>query len=373
VGGTETVARRSPDGWRLYGDKWFTSAVTSDIALTLARPEGAAAGSRGLALFYVELRRPDGTLDGITVHRLKDKLGTRKVPTAELTLDGTPATPVAGLEGGVRNITPMLNVTRTWNAIGAIAGMRRAVALAVDYAGRRRAFGRLLSEHPLHVDTLAGLAAEREGATLLAFRAVELLGRCEKGVADERERLLWRLVTPILKLTTARQAVQVASEALEAMGGAGYVEDTGLPRLLRDAQVLPIWEGTTNVLSLDALRALTGGGTLAAYGEEIASRTAAVRDPALTAAAGAARTAFARAVRWLEEARDAHREAGARRFALTLGRALELALACDHAQWCIDHGKGRRAAAAARRLCASGIDAIVENEPDDAALLAGIR
>jgi hypothetical protein len=129
--------------------------------------------------------------------------------------------------------------------------MRRGVALARDYARRRRRLRRPLSEKPLHLDTLAGLQAEFEAAFHLTFRAVELLGRDEAGEATEEERNLLRLITPLVKLTTGRQAVQVTSEAIECFGGAGYVEDTGLPTLLRDAQVLPIWEGTTNVLSLD--------------------------------------------------------------------------------------------------------------------------
>jgi len=141
VGLSETVARQSPEGWRLYGTKWFTSAITADVALTLARPEGGAAGGRGLALFLVETRNHEGRLNGIRVDRLKEKLGTRMVPTAELTLEGTLATPVAGLSDGVRNIAPMLNITRTWNAVCSAASLRRGVALARAYAARRVAFG----------------------------------------------------------------------------------------------------------------------------------------------------------------------------------------------------------------------------------------
>ena len=371
VGSSETVAQESPDGYRLSGVKWFTSAITCDMALTLARPVGAPAGSKGLALFYLETKRADGTWNGVVVHRLKDKLGTRKVPTAEISLEATAAQPVAGLDHGVRNITHMLNITRTWNSVGAIGGMRRAVALAVDYARRRPAFGKNLSEQPLHVDTLAMLEAEREGATLLTFRAIELLGKCETKTATDGERHLWRLVTPIVKLTTGRQAVTVSTEAIEAIGGAAYVEDTGLPRLVRDAQVLPIWEGTTNVLSLDALRAIAHGGAIEAYGEEIRVRTEAARDPALRPAAQAARAAFEHARGWLASVGSdpSAREAGARRFAMTLGRSLELALLCDHAQWCLDQNKGRRALAAARRFATSGVDLVTEVVADDAKLL----
>ena len=243
VGLSETIAKETEDGWRLYGTKWFTSAVTADMALTLARPEGNGPGGRGLAMFYVELRDGNGQLQGIEVNRLKDKLGTKKVPTAELTLDGTPATLVAGRDSGTRNITPMLAITRTWNGVAASWGMRRGLALALDYAKTRVAFGAKLIEKPLHRETLAEMNAEIQGAFLFGFRCVELLGKSEHGNASEQEVALLRALTPILKLTTAKQAVAVTSETLECFGGAGYVEDTGLPRILADAQVLPIWEG----------------------------------------------------------------------------------------------------------------------------------
>ena len=373
---TETVARAMDDGtgrFRLYGTKWFTSATTSPMALTLARPEGNPAGSRGLGLFYVELHDSDGARNHIEVNRLKDKLGTRKVPTAELTLDGAVATPVVGTTDGVRHIAPMLNVTRVWNAIGAVAGMRRGMALARDYARRRRQFGALLSEKPLHLDTLAGLEAEFEGAFHLTFRVIELLGREEAGVFTESEARLARVLTPIMKLTTAKQAVAVLSEILEAFGGAGYVEDTGLPRLLRDAQVLPIWEGTTNVLSLDTLRALGKEGAIHAVSGEIAALVRSARDPRLEVAGRVAADAVARAEAWLAETfpRDPLLvEASSRKLALTLGRAVELALLVRHAQWSLDHEKDGRARLAAVRFAAHGVDQLREDDRSEAASLA---
>ncbi len=376
VGISETVARADddvPGGHRLYGTKWFTSATTSQMALTLARPSGNPPGGGGLALFYVETRDDAGRLrDGILVNRLKDKLGTRMVPTAELTLDGARAIAVSGTKDGIRNITPMLSVTRTWNAVCAVAGMRRAIALARDYAGRRVAFGAKLADKPLHADTLAGMEAEFQGAFLLAFRVVALLGREEDGRATEDELALLRLLTPLAKLTTGKQAVAVASEALESFGGAGYVEDTGLPRLLRDAQVLPIWEGTTNVLSLDVLRALARGGSLEVLERE-AARAIGSPPAALARPAAAAKDALAHAKAWIGRARDAGLDAvegGARRFALTLGRAIELALLVEHAAFGLDRGDGR-SAAAARQLARNGVDRIDEDaELEDARILA---
>jgi alkylation response protein AidB-like acyl-CoA dehydrogenase len=359
---TETEARRSPAGWRLYGTKWFTSAVTADVALTLARPEGAPAGGPGLALFYLEVRDAEGRMNGVVIHRLKDKLGTRKLPTAEIALEGTLAEPVAGLSDGVRNITPLLNVTRAWNTVVAAAMMRRALMLAQDYARRRTAFGDPVAGKPLHLDTLAGLEAEAEGAFLLAFRVAELMGRREGGGASDADRLLLRVLTPVAKLTTGKQAVAAVSEALEAFGGAGYVEDTGLPRLLRDTQVLPIWEGTTNVLALETLRALGKAGAGEAVAAEAGRLLGGLRDAGLKEPAEAARRALAHAEAWLRAgaARPEAREAGARRLALTLGRAVEVALLCHHAQWCLDQGRGPRAAAAARRLARAGLDLVDE-------------
>ena len=377
VGLSETEARQDADGnWRLYGTKWFTSATTSQMALTLGRPEGNGPGGRGLALFYVEIRDGEGAMNRIEINRLKDKFGTRKLPTAELRLDGTPAIPVKGLEGGVRNITPMLNVTRTWNAVASCFGMRRCIALVRDYAKRRVAFGAPLEQKPLHLDTVAGLVAESEAAFVLAHRCVELLGREESGEATESELALLRVLTPLAKLTTAKQAVAVASETLECFGGAGYVEDTGLPRLLADAQVLPIWEGTTNVLSLDTLRAMASPDVMPALQVELAAQLGTIADPELKAPVEAATRAMARAQAWIAEVGDDRRaiEAGARRFALTLGRSLALVHLAAHAQWCLSNDRGSRAAAAARRFARNGVDMIGSGslpEADALALMQG--
>lgn len=373
VGLSETEARQDDDGrWRLWGRKWFTSATTSQMALTLARPEGNPPGGRGLALFYVETRDEDGRLADVRIDRLKDKLGTRKVPTAELHMLGTPAVPVMGLTDGVRHIAPMLNVTRTWNAISSAALMRRGLALARDYAHRRRAFGASLAEKPLHVDTLAGVQAEFEGVFLLTFRLVELLGRLEAAEISEPEARLFRILTPIVKLVTAKQAVAGASEVLESFGGAGYVEDTGLPVLLRDAQVLPIWEGTTNVLSLDTLRAVGEDG-FPLLVAEVERATAELSEPSLVEVGRASREALGRAGAWMETASAAGRpalEAGARRFALTVGRALEAALLAEQAQWSLDREEDGRGAAAARRFTAAGLDRLAAVDAADSRALA---
>ena len=197
-----------------------------------------------------------------------------------------------------RAIAPMLQITRTWNALCAVGSMRRGIALARDYAGRRSAFGARLADKPLHVQTLAELEAEYQAAFLLTFRLVELLGKVEAGEATDWERRLVRALQPVAKLVTGKQAVAHASEVLESFGGAGYVEDTGLPVLLRDAQVLSIWEGTTNVLSLDLLRALTGESGLPDLGAELSRALAAAKDEALEPVRSRARALMDAAAAW---------------------------------------------------------------------------
>ncbi len=360
VGHTGTIARRDADGrWRLHGRKWFTSAVVGEMALTLARPEGAGDGADALALFYVETCDANGAWNGIRIDRLKDKLGTRELPTAEIHLEGALAQPVGELAHGVRAIAPMLNVTRTWNAVCAVATMRRCLDLAFDYARRRRAFGRALVEQPLHRATLAGLAAEFEAAFQLVFFVAELLGRCEHGGDADDKRLL-RVLTPLAKLWTGKLAVRIASETCEAFGGAGYIEDTGIPQLLRDAQVFPIWEGTTNVLALDALRALGKDG--------FDSLSARLQDLCPNGTASEAlRTTLAAAQSWFAaHAGDrAALEAGARGFAVTLARCAAAALLARHAAWVRERGDVRTDAALSiftghglSRLDATPMDAV---------------
>jgi len=324
---TETTAvQDADDQWRLTGRKWFTSAATSEMALTLARPQresgrGYSDGSRGLALFYVEPHDAEGRLRNIEILRLKDKLGTRKLPTAELWLDGAPATPVGGLDRGVAAIAPMLNLTRTWNAVTACSLMRRGIALATRYAQKRYAFGKRLIDQPLHRQTLASMQADYAAAACATLAMVRELGRVEHGHAEASAALL-RILTPMIKLGTARDAVACASETLECFGGAGYIEDTGLPQLLRDAQVLSIWEGTTNVLSLDLLRALAASG-IQPWLETMRTRIAVLGDDRTGELHAIASEALARVPAWLDQS-EAVLEANARTIAMNLYRITAL-------------------------------------------------
>jgi alkylation response protein AidB-like acyl-CoA dehydrogenase len=311
VGSNAVVAKRDGDHWRLFGRKFFCSNIGCEVALALARPEGGAPGTRGLALFLVRRDGPEGRRNRYRIDRLKDKLGTRAMATGEVTLEGAHAELVGEVERGFAQMTAMLNITRLHNAITAAAIMRRAVMLASAYAAERETFGRKLEEHPLHREVLGQMAAEADGALYLTMRMAQLLGRIEAGTAGAAELALFRVGIALAKLYTAKQAVAVASEAIECFGGQGYMEDTGLPRLLRDAQVLPIWEGTTSVLSLDVLRVLRKSDVLEAVGAELMRLDAPERDCALdlakktlgdeaTAAEGAARRlAFTLAQAWM--------------------------------------------------------------------------
>lgn len=366
VGRTGTIARQDEAGhWRLHGRKWFSSSVVGEAALALARPEGAGDGTAALALFYVETMDGAARKPELVVDRLKDKLGTRELPTAEIHLDGLPAWPLGELAQGVRQVAPMLNVTRTWNAVCAVASMARALALACDYAARREAFGRPLIEQPLHARTLADMRAEFEGAFALAFEVVQLLGRVEQGQAAAHESALLRLLTPLAKLWTGKVAVALCSEALECFGGAGYIEDTGLPQLLRDAQVYAIWEGTTNVLALDSLRALGEG--LDALRTAIAGWVDGCHEPEAVAPIHAALDAASR--QWQASGNNrADLEAAARGLSLTLARCAAAALLARQSTF----ARGRsdmRPGAALRRFVAHGLDRSTAADVADTRLL----
>jgi Acyl-CoA dehydrogenase, C-terminal domain len=239
----------------------------------------------------------------------------------------------------------------------AAAQMRRCVALATDYATRRVAFGRPLAGHPLHVETLADMQVEAEGALHLVMHVAALMGRIEAGDGGDEARQQLRVLTPVAKLYTARQAVAVASETLEAFGGAGYVEDTGLPRLLRDAQVLAIWEGTTNVLALDVLRAAAGDDAMTAVLSSIWRGLDAIAWSELAPAVRRVRAELERLARHVAErvALDGpDTQADARGVAFAIARLSIAMLLLQHADRAVrlTESLGARALTVATRWCA---------------------
>lgn len=265
VSDTSTVALPDGDSFLLSGIKWFSSSTTSEMALALARIEGDVPGSKGLSLFYVPMRNENGHLNGITVNRLKDKMGTKALPTAELTLNKTRAWMVGDRGRGVKTVTTMLNITRLYNSVCSVAQMDRALHLLHNYAFDRTVFNKPLSQQPLFRDTLADQKSRLFAGMSLAFEVSHLLGKEEVGTANDLEKNLLRLLTPLAKMYTAKQAVWVTSECLEGFGGAGYCEDTEIPVLFRDAQVFSIWEGATNIMSLDVLRVMRDPSAIAQF------------------------------------------------------------------------------------------------------------
>jgi acyl-CoA dehydrogenase len=270
VGQTATIAKRrekTGDGfhpeWTLWGDKWFCSNVSADLILTLARPEGAPGGTRGLGLFLVPKTLEDGSHNAYSINRLKDKLGTRSMATGEVTLHGALAYQVGALDRGFVQMTEMINLTRVWAAIGSLAAMRRSFLEALVHTRGRQAFGRALADQPLMRRQLVDLLVELEGCAALVFETAAVLERVDRHDAGEDRRLL-RILTPLAKYYVPKRGEYVTLEALEMRGGNGYIEDWPNARMLRDSIVNVIWEGSSNVIVLDVLRAIQRDGALSA-------------------------------------------------------------------------------------------------------------
>jgi acyl-CoA dehydrogenase len=307
VGAAETEAVYDEDAgyWRLTGEKWFCSNIDAEGTLALARTPDAPDGTEGLSMFLAPHGDPDeGVLtkgdreefDGAPpadalndqyYRRLKDKLGTTAVPTGEVEFDGTKAFLVGETERGFKQMTEMLNLERLSNAAGACGIMGRALLESRIHAANREAFGQSIDQFPLMRRDLVDMTVDHEAATAFTFDVARVFAEREQAVRagdDEETResyQLLRLLTPIAKLKTARLAIDTASYAMEIQGGNGYVEDFVTSRLLRDAQVLPIWEGTENILALDVLRALDREDAHEPFLELVGERLSGIDHPAL--------------------------------------------------------------------------------------------
>ncbi|KAK5575463.1 hypothetical protein RB653_006596 [Dictyostelium firmibasis] len=357
VSNSETIAIDSGNGktFNLSGYKYFTSATTSEASMVLARDvedattmKGAISGSRGLSVYFIKLRKPNGELDRIKVHKLKNKFGTKAVPTAELELMGTPGIRVGPKGRGVPVISSILNITRIHNVIHSVATMRRCVAIVRDFAHRRSVFGKLLKDNLLYLSTLAEMELEYRAGLHLLLDVSLLLGKSECGVVSKGEDqkqvdLLLRIVTPLSKLYTAKQSISVSSEAIEALGGTGYMEDSDIPRLFRDTQVTSIWEGTTNVLSMDVWRTLKQPLTIKYYFQSIENRL-------LQASGVQNNDTFRKVISIIRESMKLiqsvidkvmsgdmeYAESNARRFAYLMSQTYMASLLLEHAVWSKD-------------------------------------
>ncbi|MDH6126776.1 acyl-CoA dehydrogenase family protein [Kitasatospora sp. GP82] len=245
---TTTAAPQTDGTYRLTGHKWFTSAPMSDLFLTLAQAPG------GLSCFMLPRVLPDGGRNRILLQRLKDKLGNRSNASAEIEYDGAVGW-LVGEEGrGVPTIIEMVNMTRLDCTLGAASGMRLGAVRALHHATHRRAFGKALVDQPLMRNVLADLVVESEAATAAALRLANSTDLALAG--DEQESLVRRLGLAVTKYWVCKRGPGHAAEALECFGGNGYVEESGMPRLYREAPLVSIWEGSGNVAALDVLRAM---------------------------------------------------------------------------------------------------------------------
>jgi putative acyl-CoA dehydrogenase len=243
---TEARPTSTDDEYTLHGHKWFTSAPMNDMFLVLAQAEG------GVTCFVVPRVLPDGTRNQLDVVRLKDKLGNRSNASSELEFDGTLAQRLGDEGRGVRTIIEMVAATRLDCVLGSTALMRRAVSEASWHAAHRSAFGGLLIDKPLMQNVLADLAVETEAATALALR----LAAAVDARHDPHEAALRRIALPLAKFWVCKRTPFMVAEALECLGGNGYVEESGMPLLYREAPLNSVWEGSGNVNALDVLRAL---------------------------------------------------------------------------------------------------------------------
>jgi len=250
VGAIETTARVLDGVWRLFGEKWFCSHTDADVALLLARPEGASPGTSGLALFALPRRTREGCRNAYRIVRLKDKLGTRSMASGEIRLEGAEAYLVGQQNQGLKQMIEQVNLSRLSHGVRAAAMMRRCVNEALAAARGRTAFGQSVADFPLMRRQLMKMLVPAEQALSMALGTADALGR------GAREEL--RVLTGLLKLRACRDNVTVATAAMEARGGNGYIEDWVNPRLIRDAQVGLLWEGTSNINALDVIGRAVG-------------------------------------------------------------------------------------------------------------------
>ncbi len=378
VGANETQAVRDSDGnWRLYGEKWFATNPTFDLALVMARPEGAGLGTAGLGLFLMPRILPDGVPDNALnadprrnayiFHRLKPKFGNKGLASSEMGLRGAFAWPVGDIGKGMKQMLDMVNYTRVDIAMTSAASMRRSVWESLEHTRQRVTFGTVLDHHPLMRDTLAELVTDQTAALSAAIEVGDLMEKADAGDA-EKDRLL-RVLTPMLKGYLADRARVVATEAMEVRGGNGYIEDWPNGRLLRDVYVHAIWEGSGNIMALDVLRALSKGSGPAYFdeverlGETAHGGPAAELGAALLASAAGIREDVAQLASLEPDGAQLRMRRLEKRMAITYMSALLAAQAKEHHE---QTGSGRLAYIAARfatRLGGAAAEAAVGDDP----------
>jgi alkylation response protein AidB-like acyl-CoA dehydrogenase len=256
VGRVETEARQEGGQWRLYGEKWFCSHTDAEVALMLVRPAGAPGGTKGLALFALPRYLEDGRRNSYRIVRLKDKLGTLSMASGEIRLEGAVAYPVGRIDQGLKQMMDQVNLSRLSHGVRAAGMMRRCLNEALAAARSRVAFGKTVIEHPLLRRQLMKLMLPAEQALSMAMLSAQAMDRVKAG--NNEAGLALRVLTPLLKLRACRDNIAVATGAMEVRGGNGYIEEWVNARLIRDAQVGLLWEGTSNINALDVIERAVG-------------------------------------------------------------------------------------------------------------------
>ncbi len=344
VGASECVARLEDGAWRIWGEKWFCSNAGADVHLALARPEGAPPGTKGLGMFLVPKVLPGGERNRYTIRRLKEKLGSRSMPTGEYEFEGATGYVVGEIDRGFAQMAEMINVSRLSNGMRAAALMRRSLLEALVHTRGRAAFGRPLAAHPLVREQLFEMVLDSEAALSIVLFAAQALDRADAG--SEHDELVVRITTPLIKYANCRRARWTAGMAMNLRGGNGYIEEWVNPRLLRDAHLGSIWEGAENVVALDVARAAQRNGAHEALLRELDGRLAAVREPAAAAEAALMRERLASTWRQFErllgageEEREAKMAAMCDRLAAATCASLLLAEGAQEAEAGLGYGK----------------------------------
>jgi len=374
VGANTTRAMHDGEEWRLFGEKHFCSNVDAEVFVVLARPDGAPAGSRGLATFIVPRLLPDGSPNGFRVRRLKPKLGTVGVPTGEVELDGALAWLASPHPGSTGGVTPVVDAARDGRGINRMMEMvngsrfgvslmglgihRRSFLEAAIYAAHRRQFGNRIDAYPLVRETLVDLLVDLEAGLALSFECASAARAFDDPEEGARFR---RIAIPLAKVRSCRHALEAASQALEVFGGNGYMEDWPMARQLRDAQCHTIWEGTENICCIDVRRAMRNEHADEAVVTRVRRALArAAGHGVLDRAVGSVSSSLAdleEAVAYLAKAPDDLAALQLRRFTELMADTVEGALLCEEAADALERHGDARKAAVARRFCSRRLDA----------------
>lgn len=279
VGANKVRAEKTGNTYRITGEKYFASnAGQAGVAAVLARLDGAPEGTKGLSLFMVPWRKEDGTLNHVSIKRLKDKLGVRAVPSAEVVFDGAEAYLVGDPARGFYYMMEALNLSRVCNSAASLGIMKRALKEGYEYVCQRESFGQYLIDFPMTQETIVRLQARYEVQLSALFESIELFDRVVSGDVEVsyEDIALNRLYIALIKSRTAEEAIDFSHAAIELHGGNGYIEEFVAPRLLRDAQVLTVWEGTENILALEVLRLIKKFDAHKLFFEDLTRRLAGV-------------------------------------------------------------------------------------------------